>query len=264
MVPSRLPLLLALPTLLAVARPARGQTLPDPEIFDRVLTAHVRAGLVDYHGLAGHRTDLDLYLEQLARTSPSDLELASRETRLAFWINAYNACVLRLVVDHYATASHGDGPVISVRQIPDAWSRQFCRVAQRERSLDGIAHGILRPLGDPRVHFAVSCPSRSCPSLAGEAYRGDRLDAQLDVAVLRFVADSSQYALEAGALPTLRVNKLLDWYKEDFGGTAGVVAFLRRFAPPDHVPALEPGRVRVEYFRYDWTLNDAALFDPDR
>jgi hypothetical protein len=264
MVLSRLPLVLALPALLGSARPGWGQTLPDPETFDRVLAAHVREGLVDYHGLAGDRNDLDLYLAQLERTSPYDLELASRETRLAFWINAYNACVLRLVVDHYPVTDPGARSVTSVRQIPNAWTRQFCRVAQRDRSLDGIAHGILRPLGEPRVHFTMSCPSRSCPPLAGEAYRGDRLDAQLDVAVLRFVSDASQYALEAGAPPTLRVNKLLDWYKEDFGGTGGVVAFLRRFAPPDHVPILEPGRVRVEYFPYDWTLNDAALLDPDR
>ena len=257
MPPFRLPFLLALPSLLLGAPRGWGQTLPDPEIFDRVLAAHVRAGLVDYHGLAGNRTDLDLYLEQLGRTSPYDLELASREERLAFWINAYNACALRLVADHYPIVQRGDGPANSVRQIPDAWSRQFCRVAQRDRSLDGIAHGVIRPLGEPRVHFAVSCPSRSCPPLAGEAFRGDRLDADLDVAVLRFVSDSSRYRLEAGVPPTLRVNKLLDWYKEDFGGTAGVVAFLRRFAPPEHVPTLEPGRVRVEYFAYDWTLNEA-------
>jgi hypothetical protein len=255
---------LALTLLAGAAHPGWGQTLPDHELLDRVLEIHVRAGLVDYAALAANRRDLDLYLEQLGRTSPSDLELASREARLAFWINAYNACALRLVLDHYPIEKHGGGSENSVRRIPEAWTRQFCRVAQRERSLDGIEHGILRPLGEPRIHFAVSCPSRSCPPLAGEAYRGDSLDAQLDAAVRRFVEDSSQFALAYGDPPTVRVNKILDWHKEDFGGTSGVVAFLRRFVSPEQARVLEPGGVRVEYFAYDWTLNDAAVVAPTR
>jgi hypothetical protein len=258
---SRLPLLIALASAAAAVRPAGAQTLPDDAVFDRVLGGYVRDGLVDYRGLAGNRNDLDLYLEQLGRTSPADLERASREVRLAFWINAYNACALRLVLHHYPLRSGGGGHANSVRQIPDAWTRQFCRVAQRDRSLDGIVHGIVRPLGEPRALFAVACPSRSCPPLAAEAYRGDRLNTQLDSAVTRFLTDSSRYALTDGAPPTLRVNKILDWYKEDFGGTAGVVAFLRRFVPPGQARTLEPGRVRVEYFDYDWTLNDAPGFD---
>jgi hypothetical protein len=260
---SRLSLLVALWTVVAGARPGGAQTLPDDTIFDRVLEGHVRDGLVDYRGLVQHRQGLDLYLGQLARTSPADLELASRDVRLAFWINAYNACALRLVLDHYPLRKRGNGHANSVRQIPEAWTRQFCRVAQRERSLDGIVHGIIRPLGEPRAHFAVACPSRSCPPLAAEAYRGDHLDTQLDAAVTRFLTDSSRYALTDGAPPTLQVNKLLDWYKEDFGGTTGVVAFLRRFVPPHQARILEPGRVRVEYFAYDWTLNDAPRSDPE-
>jgi hypothetical protein len=257
-------LTLVLTVSFVTAAPGWAQTVPDHAAFDRVLAAHVRDGLVDYRGLVRNRVDLDLYLEQLARTSQTDLERASRQDRLAFWINAHNACALQLVLEHYPLRQ-GDGPEgNSVRQIPDAWTRRFCLVAHRERSLDGIVHGTIRPLGEPRAHFAVACPSRSCPPLAGEAYRGDRLETQLDAAVARFLTDSSRYVLTDGAPPTLQVNKILDWYKEDFGGTAGVVAFLRRFAPPREARLLEPGRVRVEYFEYDWTLNDAPGPDPGR
>jgi hypothetical protein len=256
------------------ARVAEGQTLPDPAVFDRVLGAFVRGDLVDYAGLAERRLDLDLYLEQLARTSPTDLDLLSRDERLAFWINAYNACALRLVIEHYpiepkrngeaGKAQAGGVPDNSVRQIPDAWTRRFCRVAQWDRSLSGIEHGILRPLGEPRVHFAVHRASRSCPSLAAEAYRGDRIEEQLEEAVRRFLADPRHYALIRGDRPTLRVNKLFDWYKEDFGGTSGVVAFLQHYVPPADAEILRPGQVRVEYLPYDWTLNNAGVVDPPR
>jgi hypothetical protein len=249
--------------LSGAAGAAEGQTLPDPGIFDRVLGAFVRGDLVDYAGLAAQRLDLDLYLEQLGRTSPADLDLVSRDGRLAFWLNAYNACVLRLVIDHYPIAP-GSGQTAeqaapsAMRQIPDAGTRQFCRVAQRERSLDGIVHGILRPLGEPRAHLATHCAARSCPALASESYRADRLDAQLDAAVRRFLADPRHYVLQRSERSTLRVNKLFDWYKEDFGGTTGVVTFLRRYASAADVDVLEPGRVRVEYLPYDWTLDDTA------
>lgn len=270
----RLSWLLAVPFLAVPAAPGRAQTLPDHSSFDAVLAKHTRNGLVDYAGLVGDRQGLDFYLQELGRVSPSDLELAPRDVRLAFWINAYNACALQLVVDHYPIEPRGGTaglenrlvgvPANSVRQIPDTWTRQFCRIAQRDRSLDGIEHGVIRPLGEPRIHFAVTCASRSCPVLASAAYRGDQLDAQLDEAVRRFVADTARYQLVEGEFPTLRVSKVLDWYKEDFGGTAGVVAFLQRYAAPDRSALLEPGSVRVEYLEYDWTLNDAAVSGPVR
>jgi len=256
---------------LGIALAGRGgaQTLPDQDLFDHVLAAVVRDGLVDYAALAAQRTDLDVYLAALGHTSPADLDLVSRDERLAFWINAYNACALRLVIDHYPIEErHGPTtlrnqqagiPSNSVRQIPDALTRRFCRVAQRDRSLDGIEHGVLRPLGEPRIHFVLHDGARGGPILTDVAYRGDRLEEQLDAAVRRFVADTSLYVLVRGHPPVLRVSKILDWYKDDFGGTRGVVAFLRRFAPPADAELLQPGQVRVEYDDYDWTLDDTAV-----
>ncbi len=269
-----LPSLLALTTLVALHGVIQAQTLPDHSAFDRVLAGYVRGDLVDYAALAADRSDLDLYLERLARTSPSALDLASRAARLAFWINAYNACAMRLVIDHYPIEKRGGiagirnrvvgVPANSIRQIPHTWDAEFCRVAQEDRSLDGIEHGIIRPLGDPRIHFAVNCASRSCPVLAAEAYKTDRLEEQLDAAVERFIANPIHYRLEGETRPLLRLNKVLDWYEEDFGAE-GVVVFLRRYVSPEDAALLrEPGQVRLEYFDYDWTLNDVAVFGSGR
>lgn len=249
----------------------RAQTLPDHSEFDPVLADFLHEGLVDYAALTEGRAALDSYLAQMARTSPSALGLASRSARLAFWINAYNACALRLVIDHYPIARRGGVaglasrivgvPANSIRQIPDTWGREFCRIAQEERSLDGIEHGIIRPLGDPRIHFAVNCASRSCPELAAEAYKAETLNDQLDAAVERFIAEPRHFRLEAGERPVLHVNKVLDWYGDDFGGSEGVIEFLRRYLPDARAERLrDPSRVRVEYFEYDWTLNDTAVF----
>jgi hypothetical protein len=265
----RLSLLLAVSFLAVIITPGGAQTLPDHSLFEAVLAEHTHDGLVDYSALAADPERLDAYLDELGRVSPADLELASRDVRLAFWINAYNACALRLVRDHYPIEPRAGTagltnrlvgvPANSIRQIPNVWTQQFCRVAQRDRSLDGIEHGVIRPLGEPRAHFAVSCASRSCPELAREAYGGDRLDAQLDEAVRRFMMDTTRFRLALGEHPALRVSKTLEWYKEDFGGTAGVVAFFRRYAAPNQAVLLKPGSVRVEYLDYDWTLNDTTV-----
>lgn len=259
-----------LTVLVALGRPAAAQTLPDHALFDSVLTRYLHDGLVDYAALAAGRVVLDRYLEQLGRTSPSALDLASRDARLAFWINAYNACVLRLVIDHYPIERRGGlaglanrvvgVPANSIRQIPGTWDRAFCYIAQRDRSLDGIEHGIIRPMGDPRIHFAVNCAARSCPVLGAEAYRAYRVNDQLDDAVRRFVASPLHFRLDAGEPPLLHVNKVLDWYKEDFGDTADVVAFLRRYVPTAEAALLDPDHIRVEFLEYDWTLNDTAVF----
>jgi hypothetical protein len=246
--------------------------LPDHSTFAAVLDTHWHDGLIDYAGLTASRSVLDSYLVEMGAVDPRALDRAPRGTRLAFWINAYNACALALVVDHYPIERRGGAggvgnrikgyPANSVQQIDGTWKRKFCEIAGQVRSLDDIEHGVIRPMGDPRIHFAVNCASRSCPMLAGDPYTGEDVDAQLDEAVRRFVGDSRHYAMERGRRRvTIHLNKVLDWYKDDFGGTDGVVAFLLPFLPAtDQAYARENGPVRVRFEDYDWTLNDTAVF----
>jgi hypothetical protein len=128
------------------------------------------------------------------------------------------------------------------------------------RALDEIEHEIIRPMGDPRIHFAVNCASRSCPVLAPKAYKAASLDRQLDAAVARFVADPRHYRLERGPPPALHVNRVLEWYQEDFSGERGVVEFLLEYVPAEDAALLSEGGVAVEYLDYDWTLNDTDVF----
>lgn len=257
--------------LFVLTAPLAGQALPDHSTFDRVLVEVRREGLVDYASLTADRANLDAYIEELGRTDPEAVSSAPRGTQLAFWINAYNACALRLVIDHYPIEKRGfvaglrntvaGVPDNSIRQIPNTWKQEFCPVAGRERALDGIEHEIIRPMGDPRIHFAVNCASRSCPVLAPGAYKADSVDTQLDDAVRRFVSDPSHYRLDGGIAPVLHVNKVLDWYKDDFGGKRGVVEFLTRYVPEEDAAILRKHpELDVEYMDYDWTLNDTAVF----
>ena len=225
---------------------------------------HVRGGLVDYDGFARDRAVLTHYLESLAPVPgalpPSD--------EIAFWINAYNAATVDLVVRERLARG---GRLRSIRDIPAAWTRPRWRIAGRDRTLDDIEHGILRKrFREPRIHFALVCASRSCPALRPVAYVGAFLDAQLDSAERAFVLDPSRNRArpEEGRI---RLSKIFDWYAKDFVGVArdstlerlhgrergAVLAFVARHLSAADAAALR-APLRVEFLSYDWTLNSAG------
>lgn len=239
-------------------------TLPDHDALTAVLDGVVIPPQVDYRALVARKGALDAYLERLAATDPAALEEAGADARLAFWINAYNACMLDLVTDHYPIERGGGilnrlrnraagRPANSVWQIPDVFTRHHCVVAGEPRSQDEIEHEIIRPMGDPRIHFAVNCAARSCPTLAPRAYGADDLDARLDDAVRRFVDDERHFRFEDG---TLRLNRVLDWYGDDFGGVEGLRAFFAPYLEGETRARVIDPATPVEFLEYDWTLND--------
>jgi len=251
------------------------QPVPSHAPFTQVLERVVEMPLVDYAALQDDRQGLDAYVERLGRTSPAALERASREEQLAFWINAYNACMLQLVIDHYPIEAGGVGlfgsirnrvagyPDNSVWQIRDVFSRDHCTVAGEERSQDEIEHEIIRPrFQEERIHFAVNCAARSCPVLWPEAYEADQLDAQLDRAVDYLMSQPDDFLIERGAPAVLRLNKVMDWYSEDFSGREGLKTFFADYLEGEERELVLRSDTRVEFFEYDWTLNDVAAF-PD-
>jgi hypothetical protein len=264
------PLLFTL--LLLAARPAAAGGL-DHSAWDGLLRRHVNAdaiGLVDYPGLATERESLDAYLASLAAARPAEW---GPDERLAFWINAYNAWMVALVLDHYPIRGTDPAwPSASVRQVEGIFKQEKGLFAGRRLSLDEIEHEIIRKRFDePRIHFALVCAAASCPKLRSEAYTGERLDGQLDAQVLDFLAvpEKNQFDLDAGVA---RLSPIFDWFAEDFadapgqtealkraaGKHAGALAFLTGYRHGKVRRAALEGGLRVELLPYDWTLNDHA------
>lgn len=244
----------ALTALVLLAGPVRAE-MPDFGPLDRLLAAHVRPGTA--HGIALAQVDYAAWRRDpdharavavLDRFDPA--RLAGREERLAFWINAYNLLAIKVVLDHGVTGSIKDAGSL----LRPVWGRTAGRVGGREVSLGEIEHETLRPMGEPRVHFAIVCASLSCPDLRAEAYRPERLEAQLDDQVRTFLANPAK-GMSAGGV--VRVSRIFDWFEDDFGGADGVLAFLRR-----HTPGREPPVARVAgHLDYDWTLNAVPVSD---
>jgi hypothetical protein len=223
--------------------------------FSLLLQHHVEAGVVDYAALKGETDDLDRYLDTLAAV---DLSGADREHKLAFYINAYNACTLRLIVRHFPE-------VKSIRDLRRPWKTREWDLAGVTLSLDDIEHKVLRAeLAEPRIHFAIVCASISCPKLASRAYAAEDIDAELALATDAFIRSPENVQVEIrgglfGDRPVLRLSKIFDWFSEDFVAAPGgsVVDFIRAHATPEVEAFIDAHRQRlkVDHLAYDWHLN---------
>jgi hypothetical protein len=247
---------------IVLAIPAHAAATPCPTIdhdhvtWNAILGRWVRGGDVAYAALQREgRTSLWRYLDELSATCAQHYERWSREQRLAFWINAYNAFTVELILDHY--------PVESIRRIGwlpgAAFRKAFIPMAGLrggEVSLNDIEHRTLRAdFREPRIHFALVCASRSCPPLRGEAYRASNLDRQLDDQARTFLRDTSKNRFDP-ATSTLSLSRIFDWFRADFEAAAGSLpAYVARYMDD---PRVSRPDVEVEFLEYDWSLNDQA------
>lgn len=221
----------------------------DHSTFDELLKRHVSAdGWVDYVGLKKDAKALDRYIAALARVSVDALD---RNEKLCLLINGYNAFTLRLILDYY--------PIDSIKDIPASkrWKHKRWRVGAHTWSLDQIEHEQIRPeFREPRVHFALVCAAVGCPKLRNEAYRADRIEAQLDDQTRYLHSHDRWFRFDAGQ-NVLHLTKLYKWYGGDFEQAGGkVMDFAARYAPQLR-KALDAGqKPRIQWLDYDWKLND--------
>ncbi len=201
----------------------------------------VKDGVVDYAGWKKDEPALDGFLRQLVVVKKEEFDGFTRPEKTAFLIDAYNAYTVRLILDHYPT-----GSIRSIGLLPgSAFRRTFIPLLGEELSLNDL-EGRLRELGDPRIHFAIVCASKSCPKLRATAYRAAGLEAQLDAAARDFLSDPRKNRFEPGAA---HLSAIFKWYGDDFSKAGGSVAsWLGRYHPL-------PDGTRIDYLDYDWSLN---------
>jgi hypothetical protein len=233
--------------------PNRGPAI-DHRGFDRLLKKHVDAqGLVNYNGFGQDRNLLDAYLSRLSQNPPTGLW--PQNEQIAYWINAYNAFTIRLILDHYPLKSIKDiGPAKQTNRVNTPWARKFFTIGGTAMSLDSIEHGILRKNyadfpGWPRIHFSLVCAARSCPRLRREAYTAQKLDTQLDDQGRDFLATLTKNNVTNGSA---QLSKLFLWYKADWEVNGqSVRVWVNRYAATKLA-----ADALVSFLDYDWTLNE--------
>lgn len=229
------------------------KTVPEPpshDIWNVLLQKHVNEeGWVNYKGFKQDQERLEQYLELLSTHAPDEAEWSKNE-QLAYWINAYNAFTVKLIIDNYPVKSIRDlDPALSIPTINTVWHKKFFKIGGKETSLDEIEHDILRKeFDEPRIHFAINCASYSCPPIRAEAYNADIIDEQLHEQAILFINDPLRNYIKDDKV---MLSGIFKWFKRDFTKSSSLIAYLNTYSRIQISESAE-----IEYLPYDWRLND--------
>lgn len=206
--------------------------------WDQMLEKYVDTlGFVDYKSWSKDTANLEAYIETLKRLPP--LDTASKSAQLAYWINAYNALTIQLILKNY--------PLKSIRDLKNPWQIKLFELNEKAYSLGYIEHQILRKMKEPRIHFAINCASVSCPKLLNEAYQEKKLELQLSQATRNFINDTTKNKISQ---KRLQLSRIFLWFGNDFGSKEQRLNFISHYSKYDlNAP-------EIDYLPYNWDLND--------
>ena len=207
--------------------------------WNKLLTQHVSdAGNVDYKSFKSSRKALTNYITSLGASMPNDIW--KKEDKLVYWINAYNAMTVDLILRNY--------PLQSIKDIKDPWEQRLWKLGDKWYNLEEIEHQTLRKMDEPRIHFAIVCASFSCPKLQNEAFTASNLEAQLTNATKEFLSDKNRNNISES---DLKLSKIFKWFKKDFEQNGSLIDFLNKYSD---ISISE--KANKSYLDYNWNLNN--------
>ncbi len=240
--------------------------------FDEILDIYVRDGLVYYFALRQERGKFDRYVQSLGDVGADTLKGWTRERQLAYWINAYNAFVLRTVIDGYPIRGRSpDYPANSIRQIPGAFERRTFRAGGRLLTLDAIEQDVIGEFGDARALLALSRGAVGGPRLKSEAFTSERLESQLATMTSELPTHRDLVFVDIQN-ERLSVNALFSWRERIFTKSLAdraaaiyatrspleraVLSLIDPLLVPSEVEYLRKNTFRMSFHDFDWKLND--------
>jgi len=225
------------------------------DILNDVVVRDGPKSRVRYGQLKQNPDILNQYVKEIEAVTQSQFNGWTRDTQIAFLINAYNALTIKLILTKYPDLK-------SIKDLggffSGPWKVRFFTLFGEKQHLDHIEHGILRKdFSEPRIHFSLVCASIGCPALREEAFVPDRLDIQLTDATKRFLQDKDRNYIDENA-GTLYLSSIFKWFKGDFEKIKGSV---ERFVAPWMTEDVKlkqrvlNGGLDIEYLDYNWNLN---------
>ena len=263
--------MLVLPLLL-LSTSARAESF-DYSTLDKLLKGFVNPqGYVDYDALAktGEPT-LNEYLQQIANAKISKW---TYEEQVSFWINAYNAVMIREVlnnplmhrVDQRFELFDAPHPIAEGQYSLNDIQHRILRGQTNSKTHEGPIEGVTVDHFDPRIHFALCNGALSSPKLQNTAYTAENLIKLLNLNAIRFANHPKHVRVEKGRL---HVSILMKWYRKDFEAYGGSAKFLAKLQDTQRrKDATKIKRLLLRsyshaIFDYDWTTNDVSNASKD-
>jgi len=220
------------------------KSVPTSKNFDHtdwhsLLQKHVSdKGNVNYKEFKKNSKKLKDYITLLSQNVPNSTW--KKESKLAYWINAYNALTVDLIIQNY--------PIKSIKDIKDPWGQKLWKLGGKSYNLNEIEHEILRKMNEPRIHFAIVCASFSCPKLLNKAYTASNMEAQLTKVTKDFLKDAARNDLSENSI---KISKIFKWFAKDFKTNGTLIDFLNKYS--DITIAKN---AKKSFKDYNWDLNE--------
>ena len=194
-------------------------------------------GNVDYAKIKENEAQLTTIIQGFEKTSPE--KTWEKNEKLAYWINAYNAYTLQLIVKYF--------PIKSTTEIKDIYKINFIEYKGIKISLDYVEHEILKNLEDPRYHFVINSAANGSPILNNEAIEPATIDRQMNNAARLFLNDGSKNLITES---TANLSKIFDWYAGEFVTVKPFIEFVNQFSVNKITEKTE-----IKFNEYNWSLN---------
>ena len=223
-----------------------------PEQADRVWAAILKQavdeqGRIDFAGLARKPKRLRTYVSYIGYHAPHNRPdlFPSPDSRLAYYLNSYNALAMYGVVK----LEIEDG-FESLLDRADFFKLTRYVVGKKWISLLDYENKIIRPLGDPRIHFALNCMVAGCPRLPQVPFQAKHLNRQLENASYEFLNHPRNVRVNKKK-EVVYLSEILDFYTDDFlDEEQTLITYINRYRK---TPV--PEYYDIEFIPYDWTLN---------
>ncbi len=235
---------LAAAALLWIVPSPLSAAAPDVAPFDRLLKSAVSSGRIDYAKFRNN-ADFAAYLKALESFDPKGL---ATNDRLAFWINGYNALVIKNVLDNPGMKKPVD--------VQGFFDKKTFRIGGKSLTLNQIENDMIRKgFNEPLIHFGLVCAAKSCPPILPAAYTGSTVRTVLAANAKSYLASAQNRYDEK--TKTLHLSKIFEWYKEDFGGSdKGIREFVKKYGTAAMQSAIKADpNVKIAWIEYDWNLN---------
>lgn len=214
-------------------------TIVDHSKWDKLLQKYVADnGDVNYKNFKIETELLNAYIDYLATIIPS--KDWSKQEKLAYFINVYNANTIKLILDHY--------PIKSIKDINNPWTNKSIRIGEEIFSLSEIENKILRKMNEPRIHFAINCASESFPKLLNVAFISENVEALLEKAAISFITDPEKNKITKKGV---QLSKIFDWYKKDFTKQGSLIDYISQYSN-----IKINSDAHIDYLEYNWNLNE--------
>ncbi len=202
-------------------------------------------GFVDYN-MIQQGEQLDNIIKTIETTAPTSLQTI--EQQLTFYINSYNALVIYTIING-KSPSHFFGRFSFFRN-------SYYTVAGTSMNLHELEHDVIRPLQEPRIHFALVCASYSCPKLLNSVYRAEDINQQLELAAKAFINNSQKNHFDQ-TKKIAYISKIFDWFDEDFSSEEmGLLDYIAQYVDDEKLAiALRQQTFTIRFNNYDWSLN---------